>query len=94
MVNFQKLAILIRGDGDVSGVECIQIPGRVARLSDGKDCGYLIDVDDTFSYWSSTRSASREKQYQEQQWEKITKEDLLDDLRRLSKGDSGVSAGE
>lgn len=93
-VDFRNLAIIIRGDGDVSGVECIQIPGRVARLADGKEYCYLIDPDDTFSAWSRDRSASREKQYQEQQWEKITKEDLLDDLRRLSKGDSGVSAGE
>lgn len=93
-VDFKQLAIIIRGDGDVSGVECIQIPGRVARLADGKEYCYLIDPDDTFSAWSRDRSASREKQYQEQQWEKITKEDLLDDLRRLSKGDAGVSAGE
>ena len=66
----------------------------MSRLADGKEYCYLIDPDDTFSAWSSARSASREKQYQEQQWEKITKEDLLDDLRGLSKGDSGVSAGE
>lgn len=78
----------------MSGVECIQIPGRVARLSEGKDCGYLIDVNDTFSTWSRERSQAREKQYQEQKWTRITKEDLLDDLRRLTEGNPDRASGE
>lgn len=93
-VDFKALTVLFRGDGDVSGVECIQIPGRVARLSEGKDCGYLIDVNDTFSTWSRERSQAREKQYQEQKWTRITKEDLLDDLRRLTEGNPDRASGE
>ena len=51
-VNFPKLEVLIRADGTVSSVDGIQIPGRLSRLDEDKDCAYLIDMGDEFSQWS------------------------------------------
>lgn len=43
---------------------------------------------DTFNDRAMRRSKSRQKQYQDQKWTEITKEELLNDLSRISKADS------
>lgn len=78
--NFPHLQVLIRADGDVSGVEGIQIPGRLSRLDSGKDYAYLVDVSDTFSPWAHNRAMAREKLYRSQQWEPIAYQELIDEL--------------
>jgi superfamily II DNA or RNA helicase len=80
-VNFRHLKVLVRADGATSTVAGIQIPGRLSRLDEGKDCAYLIDVRDTFTDWAVRRSETRAKLYQEQGWKEITREELLNDLR-------------
>lgn len=80
-VNFRHLKVLVRADGATSTVAGIQIPGRLSRLDEGKDCAYLIDVRDTFTEWAVRRSETRAKLYQEQGWKEITREELLNDLR-------------
>ena len=93
-VNFTKLAVLIRADGDTSEVEGIQIPGRLARLDEDKKWSYIIDVHDTFSPWALRRSQAREKLYQKQQWKQCSYQEVLDDLSRRTKDDGQVPSGE
>ena len=94
MVNFPHLQVLVRADGDVSRIEGIQIPGRLARLDEGKDCAYLVDVDDSFSPWASYRSKARERQYADQQWQQVSYEELLNELGNRTENGSGEAAGE
>lgn len=93
-VSFNELACLIRADGDTSEVECVQIPGRLSRLDEGKKWAYLIDFQDTFSPWAARRAKERMRKYDEQQWQQITLEELLDGLSRQSKGNGEQAAGE
>lgn len=79
-VNAPNLRVLIRCDGATSKILGIQIPGRLARLAEGKDCGYLIDVSDGGSPWTKRRADCREALYKEQGWTKITPEDVLHDF--------------
>lgn len=79
-VNFKQLAVLIRADGSVSEVNGIQIPGRVARISDGKECAYVIDCDDRFSDWSKRRARQRRELYGKQGWPEASEQEVLDDL--------------
>lgn len=81
-VDFKALKVIIRADGRLSEVDGIQIPGRVARLSEGKDCGYIIDLRDTQDEWAQQRAQQREQFYQEQGWTESTIEEMLDDIRR------------
>lgn len=81
-VNAPHLQVLIRADADVSEVEGIQIPGRLARLCEGKDYAYLIDCADNFSQRSKSRSEAREALYQKQKWQPITREALINELRQ------------
>jgi len=80
-VNFKHLRVLVRADGTTTEVAGIQIPGRLSRLDEGKDCAYLVDLNDTFSDWAANRSQARAKLYQEQGWKEVTREELLNDLR-------------
>ena len=82
LVDFKALKVIIRADGRLSEVDGIQIPGRVARLSEGKDCGYIIDLRDTQDEWAQQRAQQREQFYQEQGWTESTIEEMLDDIRR------------
>jgi superfamily II DNA or RNA helicase len=68
-VDFPDLSVLIRADGGGSGIGSIQIPGRLSRLSDGKDKGILIDFNDDFDAWPQTRSLKRKGFYKKQGWE-------------------------
>jgi len=85
-VNFPKLEVLIRADGTVSSVDGIQIPGRLSRLDEGKDCAYLIDMGDEFSQWSHRRALAREETYKQQEWQKITREELINGIRTKPTG--------
>ena len=91
-VNFPHLQVLIRADGDVSAVEGIQIPGRLSRLDEDKKYAYLIDVADTFSPWAHGRAQARQKLYQEQQWQQISYQSLIDELGS-TKGNSEETDG-
>ena len=93
MVNFLHLKVLVRADGDISEVEGIQIPGRLARLDEDKPCAYLVDIRDTFSPWALRRSEEREKLYRKQQWEPVTYEEMLNDLGKGAEGRSQGTAG-
>lgn len=81
MVNFPHLRILIRADGATSKIMGIQIPGRLSRLDEDKDCGYLIDVADTFCPWASRRAIVRKKLYDEQKWTEMSPSEVIDDIR-------------
>ena len=67
-VNFPQLAILIRADGAISEVSSTQIPGRVSRISEGKQVGVLVDFEDTFNDWAAQRSAKRLAFYRRKGW--------------------------
>jgi RecB family exonuclease len=84
--DFKHLACIIRADGDVSEIECIQIPGRAARLDGHKDNAYLVDFNDTFTPWALARSKAREAQYQEQQWKCVTYKEVIDGLCQQAEG--------
>ena len=93
-VNLVHLSCLIRADGDTSGIECIQIPGRLSRLDKGKSSAYLIDVADNFSQWARRRTEVRKEQYAKQEWEEITFEELLNGLSEQNAGDGEDAAGD
>lgn len=67
-VDFPKLAVLIRADGITSSISSTQIPGRLSRLSSGKDKGILIDFDDNWDGWSKGRAAARMATYKKIGW--------------------------
>ena len=93
-VDFKALRIIIRADGRLSEIDGIQIPGRVARLDDGKDSGYIIDIRDTQDEWAQQRARQREDFYQEQGWTEATIEEMLDDLRATSELRTEDSTGQ
>lgn len=79
-VNAPHLRVLIRCEGATSKIMGIQIPGRLSRLDEGKDCGYLVDVADTGCNWTRRRASIREQLYQEQGWTKIQPGDIINDF--------------
>lgn len=90
--DFKHLACIIRADGDVSEIECVQIPGRAARLDDNKDNAYLVDINDTFSPWALARTKGREAQYAEQKWKCVTYKDVIDGLCKQAESGDGETA--
>lgn len=70
-VNFHQLAVLIRADATSSAANDTQIPGRLSRLSSGKEVGVLHDYLDTFddSFWR--RSELRLTHYRRHKWKII-----------------------
>ena len=92
-VSFNHLRVLVRADGTTTEVAGIQIPGRLSRLDEGKDCAYLVDFNDTFSDWAARRSEARAKLYQGQGWKEISREELLNDLRTKPDDESDDAAG-
>lgn len=86
-VNFTKLQVLIRAEGTTSAIDGIQIPGRLARLADGKDASYLIDIEDSFCTWAERRAGARIALYNKQGWTNITEQEVIDDLRAGSEKD-------
>lgn len=71
-VDFDQLAVLIRADGAVSEIDSTQIPGRLSRLSPGKDRGMLVDFDDQFNGWARRRSQQRLRTYRGHGWNIMT----------------------
>lgn len=74
-VDFPQLSVIMRADGGASPIKDIQMPGRVCRISSGKEKGILVDFADTFDVWTARRSKNRFQSYEEKQWE-ILKVDL------------------
>jgi superfamily II DNA or RNA helicase len=67
-VDFPKLSVLIRADGAPGEVSSTQIPGRLSRISEGKDVGVLIDFLDEFNEWAKRRSRERMSVYRRKKW--------------------------
>lgn len=74
-VSFDYLQVLIRADASSSAIDDTQIPGRVARLSSGKQCGIIIDYQDQFNDSLHRKSRVRDRNYEEKKWQRI-KQDL------------------
>lgn len=68
-VDFPNLSVIIRADGGASAIKDTQMPGRVCRISSGKEKGILIDSADTFDLWTARRAKSRFDNYREKGWE-------------------------
>ena len=67
-VNFVHLRMEIRGDARTSEIANTQFPGRLSRLSEGKEHGLLIDFIDEFSDWAEGRSEKRIAYYRRERW--------------------------
>lgn len=67
-VNFHQLQVLIRADGAANAVADTQIPGRLARLSSGKNHGVLVDFMDEFDHSLHLRSKKRYANYKSKGW--------------------------
>lgn len=67
-LDFPKLEVLIRADGQGGLIPNTQIPGRVSRSSDGKERGVLIDFDDSFNDTLSQRASKRMTAYRKKGW--------------------------
>lgn len=70
-VSFNKLAVLIRAAAGGSSINDIQIPGRVSRVAEGKDCGVVHDYLDQFSMTYRRQAAMREKTYEMNGWRQM-----------------------
>lgn len=70
-VNFTKLRLEIRADGQSSTVANIQLPGRLSRKSEDKQFGLVVDFADEFSPWTLARSKARFQQYAKRKWQII-----------------------
>jgi superfamily II DNA or RNA helicase len=67
-VDFPTLGVLVRADAAASVVANTQIPGRVSRLSEGKEEGLVIDFIDMWDKSFQERSRRRMKDYQSFGW--------------------------
>ena len=69
-VDFRDLACLVRADGQASGINSIQVPGRLSRLGRETDkaVGLLIDCYDSFSKNLEARSNKRLAIYRKNGW--------------------------
>lgn len=74
-VDFPQLSVIIRADGGASPIKDIQMPGRVCRISAGKEKGILVDFADSFDLWAARRSKNRFQSYEDKKWD-ILKVDL------------------
>lgn len=57
------LRIFVRADGGTSEINNIQLPGRLSRLHEDKDSGWLLDFGDEFDPWAKSRADKRAKAY-------------------------------
>ena len=67
-VSFNKLQHLIRADAGASPINDTQIPGRVSRLADDKECGVIHDFTDTFNKTYTGRATGRARNYHKHGW--------------------------
>ncbi|MFA5571468.1 MAG: DEAD/DEAH box helicase family protein [Candidatus Bathyarchaeia archaeon] len=70
-VSFNALEVLVRADGGSSSIGNIQLPGRVARIHDNKQCGILIDFLDAFDTATGVRATKRKRDYKKAGWKQI-----------------------
>ena len=68
-VDFPQLAVLIRADGGASDTDAIQVPGRAARVFDGKEYAVLHDYADEFIHRAEDRGKRRVAAYRRHQWD-------------------------
>jgi superfamily II DNA or RNA helicase len=68
-VDFPHLNVLIRADAQAAPILNTQIPGRVSRTAEGKNCGILIDFDDCFNDLLKRRAKRRLSSYRGKKWE-------------------------
>lgn len=92
-VNFEHLAVVVRADGDVSDIECIQIPGRASRLDNEKEWAYLVDILDLFSPWATQRANARIEEYENQQWKQINYMEMMNGIGRTATTHDDQPAG-
>ena len=80
-INLHHLSVLIRADGAVSGIPSVQIPGRLARLDDGKEVAFLIDFGDDYCDTTEDRATRREAHYGKEGYKKVSYMEMLDEIR-------------
>lgn len=68
-VDFKHLQVLIRADANASSIRNVQLPGRLSRLSDGKECGQLIDYMDQWHPTLHRRALARIRDYEKRGWQ-------------------------
>lgn len=73
-VDFPKLQVLIRADGQSSPIASTQIPGRVTRSSDGKERGLVVDFSDGFYHTLEDRARRRRAVYVKKEWTIVNQE--------------------
>ena len=67
-VDFPALSVLIRADGSPSPIASSQIPGRLSRLSPGKDTAVLVDFRDRFNDTALNNWYRRSATYRKNGW--------------------------
>lgn len=70
-VNFHELQVLIRADASSSAIADTQIPGRLSRLSEGKEAGILIDYFDDFDPSLKRKAQQRAADYRKKGWKQF-----------------------
>lgn len=60
--------MLIRADGAPGKIQSGQIPGRLSRISEGKEKGILVDFVDGFDPWAARRAVLRLQSYRKKGW--------------------------
>jgi len=72
-VDFRALQVLIRADGQCTGIADMQIPGRVSRKSDetGKQFSVVVDFVDKFDQFFHRKAMARRRHYVQAGWKQI-----------------------
>jgi superfamily II DNA or RNA helicase len=72
-VDFRRLGVLIRADGQASPVADIQIPGRLSRTAAefGKEVGVVEDFMDQFNSSLESRAQRRRANYRKYGWSQV-----------------------
>jgi len=68
-VDFPRLNVLVRADGQGGTIPNTQLPGRVTRTADGKTIGIVIDIDDKFHKTLGGRYDRRAADYRKRGWQ-------------------------
>lgn len=71
-VDFTNLQVLYRADARESRILDTQVPGRVARIADGKERGLVVDCYDVFDKTFRGKSDRRRRNYKRHGWEQET----------------------
>jgi superfamily II DNA or RNA helicase len=66
------LAAVVRAEGNNSGIEDIQVTGRVSRTAGGKRVGIVRDFLDSFDQGYAERARQRKRRYADMGWEQVT----------------------